>query len=347
MENIFRIIGYVLILALDGLLFYFLHSHFTFIVLVLMLVAPVVSIASVFVLRRYIKVQVSNVDKSYHFGKQNEEAYINIRVSNPTPFVCLDAKLTVNVGNTFFKTEGKRIIDIPIYAFKGYDLELPITPTLPGIVTVGVSSIKIKDIMGFIFLKKKVETVNELVVMPVDISDGLNELPSFEQGMLESEESSKRGNDFSDVQEIREYIPGDKLMSIHWKLSAKRDILMVKDRVSMSDRQLVILPELCGQNLMLLEGIVTTTYSIIANLIKDKTTVRLMYWSSKRYEYEDIRLDYIEDVNEAFAKMFYEETYMAYDEAATNMASVNPELKAYAHVSSDGGRVLVNIRENG
>ena len=26
---------------------------------------------------------------------------------------------------------------------------------------------------------------------------------------------------FSDVQEVREYIPGDKLMSIHWKLSAK------------------------------------------------------------------------------------------------------------------------------
>ena len=64
------------LLCLIKMLFYFLHSHFTFIVLVLMLVAPVVSIASVFLLRRYIKVQVSNVDKTYHFGKQNEEAYI-------------------------------------------------------------------------------------------------------------------------------------------------------------------------------------------------------------------------------------------------------------------------------
>lgn len=347
MGNIFRLIGYVVIFILDVLLFYFLHSHFTFIVLVLMIVAPIVSIISVIILRKNMTVEISNVDKTYHFGKQNEEAYIQIKVNNPTPFVCLDAKVRVLVKNTFFKTEGARVIDMPLYAFKGNTLELPIVPTLPGIVSIEVSSIELKDIMGFKYFKKKFDASNELIVIPVELGDDMKELPSFEQGMLESEESSKRGNDFSDVQEIREYIPGDKLMSIHWKLSAKRDILMVKDRVSMSDRQLVILPELCGDNKFLLEGIITTTYSIIASLIKDKTTVRLMYWSSKRYEYEDVRLDYIEDVNEAFARMFYEETYAGYDEAATNMASVNPELKAYVHVYSDGSRVLVNIRENG
>lgn len=347
MGNIFRLIGYVVIFILDVLLFYFLHSHFTFIVLVLMIVAPIVSIISVIILRKNMTVEISNVDKTYHFGKQNEEAYIQIKVNNPTPFVCLDAKVRVLVKNTFFKTEGARVIDMPLYAFKGNTLELPIVPTLPGIVSIEVSSIELKDIMGFKYFKKKFDASNELIVIPVELGDDMKELPSFEQGMLESEESSKRGNDFSDVQEIREYIPGDKLMSIHWKLSAKRDILMVKDRVSMSDRQLVILPELCGDNKFLLEGIITTTYSIIASLIKDKTTVRLMYWSSKRYEYEDMRLDYIEDVNEAFARMFYEETYAGYDEAATNMASVNPELKAYVHVYSDGSRVLVNIRENG
>ena len=105
--------------------------------------------------------------------------------------------------------------------------------------------------------------------------------------MLESEESSKRGNDFSDVQEVREYIPGDKLMSIHWKLSAKRDILMVKDRVSMSDHQLVIVPELFIDQPVNLAAILTMTYSVILELIQEQTTVRLLYWSTNRYEYED------------------------------------------------------------
>ncbi|MBE5943827.1 MAG: DUF58 domain-containing protein [Lachnospiraceae bacterium] len=346
MENIIRTIGYALLFIINALLFYFLHSHFTFIVMVLMIVAPIISIVLALVVRRFVTVNISNTDKSYHFGRQHEEAFFEIKVNNPTPFVCLEAKLKVKIKNTFFKTEGERIIDMPLHAFKGYTLELPIIPTLPGIVSIEVASLTIKDLMGFKYFKKNIEVSNELVVMPCLVNENLSKLPEFEQGMLESEESSKKGNDFSDVHDIREYIPGDKLMSIHWKLSAKRDILMVKDRVSMSDRQMVILPELCGENNYLLEGVLAATYAIITSLIKDKTTVRLMYWSSKRYEYENIKLDYKEELDEAFAKMFYEDTYVGYDEASINMASVNPELKAYAHVYGDGGRVVVTIREN-
>lgn len=347
MENIFRLIGYGIIFIIDVLLYYFLHSHFTFIVMILMIVAPVISMISAIILRKCITVEVSNLNPNTQYGRQNEEAYFLIKINNPTPIVALDVKLQINVENTFFKTTGEKIIAVPVYAFKGYTLSFPIVPKLPGIVSVKVSSVKIKDLMGFRNLRKKVNVQQELVIIPEEITESLGELSGFEAGMLESEESTKRGNDFSDVQEIREYIPGDKLMSIHWKLSAKRDILMVKDRVSMSDKQLVILPELCGGDRVLLEKVIVTAYSIIVNLIKDKTTVRLMYWSSARYEYEDVRLDYVEDINEAFAKMFYEETYMGYNDGAALMASVHPELKAYVHVYGDGGKVTVMIRENG
>lgn len=230
---------------------------------------------------------------------------------------------------------------------KGYELELPIRPTLPGLVEIEVKSIKIKDLMGFCFLKKTVNAHADLTVMPELINEMEYEKTALEQGMLESEESSKRGNDFSDVQEIREYIPGDKLMSIHWKLSAKRDILMVKDRVSMSDRQLVILPELCGRDAELLNMILVSTYSIIRQLISDKTTVRLMYWSAVRYEYEDMRIDYKEELDDAFAKMFYEKTYDSMDEAASHMSNVHPEMKAYLHITADGNGAVIRVRENG
>ena len=345
MEFIIRIIGYCLIFIVDVLMYYFLHSHFTFIVLVLMVVAPLFSAIGTFMLRNKISVEVFNMDKTRTYGTQGEEAYILIKVNNPSFLVGLDVKLDVQVKNTFFKTEGRREFVVPIRAFKGYELELPIIPELPGVIEVKVNGIKIKDTMGFFALKKNTDSYCELVVMPIKLNQDIDNLPGLEQGMLESEESTKKGNDFSDVQEIREYIPGDKLMSIHWKLSAKRDILMVKDRVSMSDKQLVILPELTNQNGVLLNQIVANTYAIISQLIKDKTTVRLLYWSVKRYEYEDIRIDHIEDLKEAFAKMFYEETYMGYDEGAINMASVHPEMKAYVHVYTDGSKVHTVVRE--
>ena len=152
MVNLFRIIGYCVIFLLDVLLYYFLHSHFTFIVMILMLVAPVISIVSVFVLRKFITAKVVNLNTGAQYGKQDEEAYFQIRIKNPTPFVCLNLKLKLSISNTFFKTTGERVLEVPLYAFKGYTLDFPVIAKLPGIVSVTVDTVKVSDIMGFFVL---------------------------------------------------------------------------------------------------------------------------------------------------------------------------------------------------
>lgn len=345
MENIFRTIGYLLLLAISIVLYWFLHSHFLFIVLVIMIVAPIISVLMAYILKKYVSVNISSVMGEY--ASQNEEILFRIKINNPTWFVSLDTKLEIVVKNTFLKTEGTQMISVPIHMRKGYEIEMPLKVSLPGLVRLEVKSIKIKDLMGICFLKKKTEAFDEATVLPMAVSELPYDKTSLEVGMIESEESTKRGNDFSDVNEIREYIPGDKLMSIHWKLSAKRDILMVKDRVSMSDKQLIVLPELYGKNVDMLGMILVTTYSLISEMIKDKTTVRLLYWSMARYEYEDVRLDFKGDLDEAFAKMFYENTYDDIELAASNMSNVYPEIRSYLHISADARGPIIKVRENG
>ncbi len=347
MENIFRIIGYVLLFIINAITYWFLHSHFNFMIMVIMIVAPVLSVLMAFHMRSKITGEVKCKLTKGEYGKQGEEVYFVLKLNNPTWWVSLDVKLNVLVGNSFFGTSGDIKFSVPVYCKKGYELEVPFIAHLPGLLNMELIDIKIKDIMGFVYLKKNINVSSEAVVIPRVIMEENYDKNSFESGMLESEESSKRGNDFSDVQEIREYIPGDKLMSIHWKLSAKRDILMVKDRVSMSDRQLVVLPELCNQTVYDLNIVLATTYSLIAKLIEDKLTVRLMYWSKNRYEYEDVRVDYLSTLNEAFSKMFYESCYSDMNEAASHMAMVHPEMKSYLQITSSGGQAIVRVRENG
>jgi hypothetical protein len=381
-ENGLRIIGYGVLFVINALWFYFLHSHFNFTIMVMMIGAPVLSAMINFTLRRYINVEVyegadadslklsgkTKVRKSGNFKQrkngggssnlltagstagayttQGEESFVTIKIKNPTPFPCLDAILRMEITNTFFESKGEKNLTVPIRAAEGLTLTLPIISDYPGIIGVTVKEIRLKDLMGFFRLKKTFNSTVEITVMPQLIGEVAADKSSLNQGMLESEESSKRGNDFSDVQEIREYIPGDKLMSIHWKLSAKRDILMVKDRVSMSDRQMVVLPELCNQSAPDLSAVLSMTYTLIVQLIADKTTVRLMYWSADRYEYQDTRIDYREELDAAFAEMFYEHTYEADDEAASHMADVHPEMKAYLHIYAEGGMPQLQIREN-
>ena len=52
------------------------------------------------------------------------------------------------------------------------------------------------------FIKKDMDAKGEIVVMPEVIKQEIGDKTYFETGMLESEESSKKGNDFSDVHEI-------------------------------------------------------------------------------------------------------------------------------------------------
>lgn len=343
-EYIVRIIGYGILLFVNGMLYYFLHSQFYFFVLVLMIAGSILSGIAVAVLRRFLQVEINYAQNSY--GVQGETAYFVIQLKNPTWFVSLDAKVIVNVENTLLGTIGQQVFSVPIHAGKGETLTLPIAAGYPGLVRVSVSRVYVKDLMGFFRLKKPVDQAAELSILPREVNDIAYEKTALEQGMLESEESSKRGNDFSDVQEVREYIPGDKLMSIHWKLSAKRDILMVKDRVSMSDHQLVIVPELFLDQPVNLAAILTMTYSVISELIQEQTTVRLMYWSMNRYEYEDVRIDYKEELDAAFARMYYEKAYKNPNEAAEHMALVHPEMHAYLHVFTEGQGAQMMVREN-
>ena len=343
-EYIVRIIGYGILLFVNGMLYYFLHSQFYFFVLVLMIAGPILSGIAVAVLRRFLQVEINYAQDSY--GVQGETAYFVIQLKNPTWFVSLDAKVIVNVENTLLGTIGQQVFSVPIHAGKGETLTLPIAAGYPGLVRVSVSRVYVKDLMGFFRLKKAVDQAAELSILPREVNDIAYEKTALEQGMLESEESSKRGNDFSDVQEVREYIPGDKLMSIHWKLSAKRDILMVKDRVSMSDHQLVIVPELFLDQPVNLAAILTMTYSVISELIQEQTTVRLMYWSMNRYEYEDVRIDYKEELDAAFARMYYEKAYKNPNEAAEHMALVHPEMHAYLHVFTEGQGAQMMVQEN-
>ena len=159
----------------------------------------------------------------------------------------------------------------------------------------------------------------------------------------------KKGHDFSDVSDVREYIPGDKLMSIHWKLSAKRDILMVKDRVSMSDQQMVLLVELSGTDEEV-DDVLTLAYAVVKRLVEEQTYVKLMWWSEGRFEFESREIMSQENLKDAYTDLYYETIYA--DSERTKgymlkgyMLSIHPELKAYVNVCMKDGNPEVVVVE--
>jgi hypothetical protein len=100
------------------MIYYFLHSQFYFLVLVLMVAGPILSAMSVWVLRHYLQVEIHHAQDSY--GVQGETAYFTIQIKNPTWFVSLDTKLIVNVENTLMETIGQQVFSVPVHCGKDW-----------------------------------------------------------------------------------------------------------------------------------------------------------------------------------------------------------------------------------
>ena len=119
---------------------------------------------------------------------------------------------------------------------------LPYIPQGCGQITVRVKNVCCYDIMGLNCLQVPVPDTLVLTVYPEKLPLGVI-ADSFLSGFREGEQQtvSRRGNDQTEVFDLREYQTGDDVRAIHWKLSEKMDKLLVKEPSDTSHYSTMIL----------------------------------------------------------------------------------------------------------
>ena len=339
--HITRIIAYLVQYALVLFLFWFLRAHFFLMLLVIMSVVPFLSLGAVFLLRRFVQVSLIAPEREQN---RDELGYLRLTVKNPLWLFSFDANLILRSENCFYGDTGTTRISVPIQMHATYEKMIPIRYSMNGMYRYRMDGFAMRDLLGVVSLAKKVKTETEVVIYPAGEGTQTGDMTDLSKGMTESEETQKKGHDFSDVSDVREYIPGDKLMSIHWKLSAKRDILMVKDRVSMSDQQMVILAELSGEDTQV-DQILSLTFGICNSFVQEQIYVRLMWWSEGRYSFEERQILNRESLKHAFSDLYYDKPYTDTEKTKDLMRSIHPELTAYVHVCYRNGEADAEVVE--
>lgn len=331
--HIYMILAYVVQLVIAIYMYDFLRNFFMMIILSIVIAAPFFDMLVFIFAYRSIKVNLSAPENHI---ERNSIGYLLLKVINNSFAVSLEVNVKLDVENTFYAEDSGAVFSLPGSARTTFEKYIPISYSMNGIYKYTISTITVKDLLGFISLKKKVNTSAEVTVYPDGVTEKELDMSDMSRGMTESEETVNKGHDFSDVSDVREYIPGDKLMSIHWKLSAKRDILMVKDRVSMSDEQMVILVELSGDDEMV-DEILSLTYGVVNQFIKNQTFVRLLWWSEGEFAFEERQIMNLENLNDAFSAIYYEKIYSDPEKTKGYMRSIKPELKAYVNICQKDG----------
>ncbi len=154
--------------------------------------------------------------------RRNEENNIEFSVDGGwfgySPLCRLKAVLTDHLGDS------KTVYEV--VTVKGRSTTLPIDTRHCGVFDCAVSKAYFYDYLCLFRFKAKTPkrvtvTVAPTPVCPVPVPD----MTAFTAKVL----IPKPGGGFSEVYETREYRPGDPINTLHWKLSAKTDKLIIRE----------------------------------------------------------------------------------------------------------------------
>lgn len=305
-KQISRIIIYGLLLLITGFCLWFFHGFFFVYILAVLIILPVFSIFATRHLADKLSLELESPTEYMHRGDSFQVA---IQLINPLWYGLLGARLYLIWENTFYGLKGQQQLTVPIRGKRGQRIIWPVSSDKCGKIKCTVDRVELQDLLGIYKVTLPMNRSVEIDIMPKGKAPIESDLYGYQQGMQEVEEGTKKGSDFSEVTDVREYQPGDRLQNIHWKLSVKRDMLMVKERISLSARQLFLFVELHDNAEGLMEEVLDCVYDVAEFLRNQGQPMMLVWWSKGNHDFIALPVDQKEQLFAALERMYYDELY--------------------------------------
>lgn len=101
----------------------------------------------------------------------------------------------------------------------------PIDTTHCGTYVYTAPYVRVYDLFRLFFVPKKINLNEEVVIRPNPVIPALMpDSNGFKARMLKKSNAS-----YSEIYDVRDYVVGDPIKNIHWKLTAKKDKVLVKE----------------------------------------------------------------------------------------------------------------------
>lgn len=229
---------FCIILFATAYLWWFFRSYFLLIALLLIVISAA---ASVFLLWRKkdgICVRVRLPEGSAARGKAFP---FSIVVENKSRFTGFGAEMEYRWGNVFTQGYQTRRERIWIAPRKGACMEQRLESGYAGRIEAEVTRFIVHDVFHITEYAGCPKSGAWTMIYPVPDTGEEDRLSAVVSEFPNEEETKKRGMEYNPDYEVREYIAGDELKSIHWKLTAKREHLMVRERFAAGREKINVL----------------------------------------------------------------------------------------------------------
>ena len=188
---------------------------------------PVVSVIYVLIGKALIRIYVSSdITKVEKLDPVNYE----LRIINASPFAYPFIEAIVSVPQPDGVRCTEQSLTMSLAPLGSYIVNHETSFRYRGTYEIGVRCLYISDFLGLFSIRLDVDIYQNVLVFPrklgmhMKMATSATDIPNDAAKLVFSTEKAEIGN-------IREYIPGDSLKSIHWKLSSKAvdGTLMVKE----------------------------------------------------------------------------------------------------------------------
>lgn len=325
-------ISYAGILILSILFSCFYLQSFFYLITILILSLPVLS----YNITAYT---VKKLSVAMHLSHDR----LTLTFNNPTyiPVSCTD--ITLELYSYFYGGDEAETHSLSLRSLGSTDLGFPLSLEKYGIYEAHAYNLTIYDPLHMFRFKQDTDIKEAITLMPeTDPADKKHEIV-YEEGFDEFTDTGRKGNSSSNVTDIREYRPGDRLSRIHWKLTEKLDTLIVKENEATSSNDFIVLLELYQPSA---EDCMNdpSLYNILNDAIKEARAVSLeliaagepfifMIYNVRSGDFEKTRVINRDDLNDAMTHAFYAGCYMQKDLALSVYKKSGQDLGTLIHVN--------------
>lgn len=236
--HVWGMIRYCILLACIFGLWWFFRTYELFLMMVLIMLFLPFSAFMLWRCRDFFSIQV--VLPATGIGK-DRQVPLTIRTQCKSRWLGFAAEMTYCVRNVF--TEFEQTTKERIWVSPGTNvaLEKMLVSHHMGRVEASVTQFQVKDWLGICSLRDARPKSGWVIVGPTRVEALPDDLTASIEDFPDENETKKRGTDINPDYEIREYIPGDDLKNIHWKLTAKTGRTMVRERLATGREKINVL----------------------------------------------------------------------------------------------------------
>ncbi len=341
LKRVFSIAGYAaLFLFLLLLADFYQQTLFIFLLMLLIALPP----ASYLVCRHTFSCMSPFLHTSSVYGISGNHITVQMGLHNATIFPIPSCTFTYQLTSSYYPCEELFRCTIPAYSRQDFSFDIPVTFHKCGCYQLSLVQVECYDYLHFFRFNTPLTLQKEIIIHPKISTDITFDRASFGEGFDEFDETDAKGLVSSNVTDIREYIPGDRLQRIHWKLSAKIKKWMVKENEQTSSNQFTILVELYlpSPESPVLEESLSHACTLAYALLDQGETFFFCYYSLFEEDFSKHLIRSKEDFEQAILTCFYQIPYTDENYALELLQKTDLLKGTILHISDEGVTDIVS-----